>query len=90
MVCRSVGRRRIPPGAFHLERMPILASFWLASKSAAVSIPGAPPKPAATSPPPSRSSPFCPSRLLSKLEVHSRLQALVFAVCYGLVEIERR
>jgi DNA-binding NarL/FixJ family response regulator len=30
------------------------------------------------------------ARLLSKLEVHSRLQALVFAVRYGLVEIERR
>lgn len=30
------------------------------------------------------------ARLLSKLEVHSRLQALVFAVRYGLVDIERR
>jgi DNA-binding NarL/FixJ family response regulator len=30
------------------------------------------------------------ARLLSKLEVRSRLQALVFAVRYGLVEIKRR
>jgi DNA-binding NarL/FixJ family response regulator len=31
------------------------------------------------------------ARLLSKLEeVHSRLQALVFAVRYGLVDMERR